>query len=98
MCISRSRECYLIYVHGIKGAAAAEGRGERKVTADRCECAKHELQPDERALGLKILEQLYRASRCTSLIGWARDVYWTPQENIHALGLAIRHSVWARAP
>jgi hypothetical protein len=63
MCISRRRECYLIYVHGIK--RATEGRGERTVTADRCECAKHELQPDERALDLKILEQLYPASRCT---------------------------------
>jgi hypothetical protein len=64
MCISRSRECYLIYVHGIKGTVAAGGRGEPTVTADRCECAEHELQPDERALGLKILEQLYPASRC----------------------------------
>jgi hypothetical protein len=35
------------------------------VTADRCECAKHELQLDERALGLKILERLYPVSRCT---------------------------------
>jgi hypothetical protein len=63
MCISRSRECYLIYVHEIK--RATEGRGERTVTADQCECAKHEFQPDECALGLKILEQLYPASRCT---------------------------------
>jgi hypothetical protein len=63
MCIPRSRECYLIYVHRIK--RATEGRRERAVTANRCECAKHELQPDERALGLKILEQLYPASRCT---------------------------------
>jgi hypothetical protein len=63
MFISRSRACYLIDVHGIKGAT--ERRGERMVTADRCECVRHELQPDERALGLKNLEQLYPASRCT---------------------------------